>query len=372
MKYLIVQNIIAPYRTSLFNSLAKKGLDFKVLYMRLTEDDRSWNVDLSQIEYPYEIFNGFYKVILNHHVHWNPSLIKYVKNNKDARVILGSGWNDLDIMAICMLKRLHIVKNELIFWSEANYLTNGSRNDNFFKRTLRSFVFKSGCGCFIVPGQMSVETFKRWNIPVKSHILLPNVIEEEVFGSLQKGEKSTGLPHVIMPVRLLEKIKGIVNFFNAIGSDNVRKAIFHVLGDGEDKEMIESWIRKNNYQGSIILEGFKQKNELVSFYSISHFFVLPSFSDQSPLCLVEAAYSRLPLLISNRCGNRFETLVDGKNGYMFDPDNKTSIKEAYEKMLYCRDNWVAMGEYSRQLYDQNFKQSVVIEKFIKGLIDSEK
>ena len=369
MKYLIIQNIITPYRTSFFNRLAKEGFDFTVLYMRLSEEDRSWDIDLNRLEFPYEVFGGFYRVLFQHHIHWNPSLVKYVVKHKDAKVILGSGWNDMDIIAICILKRIGVVKNELIFWSEANYLTNGSRRDNPVKKALRSFVFKSGEGRIIVPGRMSVDTFLHWNIPVKQFILLPNVIDEKLFCSLDKSEKSVGdsIPHAVLPVRLVEKIKGIINFFEAIGTDNIKKAVFHVLGDGEDKEKIDSFIKSRGYEEHIILEGFKQNEELLSFYRDADFFILPSFSDQSPLSLVEAACCHLPLLVSNRCGNHYETVEDGKNGYLFDPEDRPSVKKAFEELLSNRENWGSMGNRSYQLYVQHFQQSGVIARFITGL-----
>mgnify|MGYP000332812808 CR=1 FL=1 len=41
---------------------------------------------------------------------------------------------DFDVLIICLLKRFAIIDSKLSFWSEANYLTLGSRKDNLFKK----------------------------------------------------------------------------------------------------------------------------------------------------------------------------------------------------------------------------------------------
>ena len=372
MKYCFIQNLIAPYRTALFNTLNELGLDFVVLYMNETVADRSWRVDLTSLKFHYHVFDGWQGVLFGYALNWNPRLIKYVKDNEEAKVILGSGWNDIDIIAICLLKRFHIIKNELLFWSEANYLTNGARRDNWIKRKLRSFIFHSGDGRFIVPGQMSVETFSRWKITVKEFLFLPNVIDENLFNTYHRDYlPEEGLPNVIMPVRLIEKIKGIINFFQGIGKENVKKAIFHILGDGEDESMIQSFINSCGYSNHIILEGFKQGKDLVDFYNRADFFVLPSFSDPSPLSIVEATRCGLPLLVSRRCGNYLEALVEGVNGFSFDPDNRDEMRISFEKMLHSRPEWREMGRKSFLSFQRSFEQANVLKRFVTELTNKD-
>ena len=82
---------------------------------------------------------------------------------------------------------------------------------------------------------------------------------------------------------------------------------------------------------------------------------------------MEACCCGLPLLISCRCGNHYEALADGKNGFIFDPDNAGQIKTAFESLMKCRGKWTEMGDRSRQLYETNFKQDVVIKQFVDKL-----
>lgn len=227
MKYIFLQNTVTPYRISLFNKLHDLNLNFEVLYMCEQEKDRSWKIDYTKMHFPYVVDKGYYTMFKGVHVHWNPSLIKHIVES-DSKVILGGSWNDFNVLVICLLKRLGIIKSELIFWSEANYLTIGARNDNRLKSIIRKFVYKSGEGRIIVPGKIAIDTFDRWHIKVQNFLILPNVIEEDRFKSFlfRKDDLKDRKPIFVLPARINEKYKGILNFFKAIGLDNIRKSFF--------------------------------------------------------------------------------------------------------------------------------------------------
>lgn len=106
---------------------------------------------------------------------------------------------------------------------------------------------------------------------------------------------------------------------------------------------------------------------VADYYQKSDVLVLPSFSDPSPLSLVEGCCCKLPLLVSLRCGNHYETVIDGVNGYTFDPDDHRSIKSAFDKLLADRFKWKQMGMESRQLFEENFLQEKVLKRFINSL-----
>lgn len=371
MKYLILQNTMAPYRISLFNKLYEYGFDFEVLYMCELEAGRSWKIDKRTIKYPYVITNGYKGRIKGFPIYWCPAFIKRFIYEKENKIILGGSWNFPDVIVTCIMKRLGIIKSEVLFWSEANYLTTGARKKNKLRDSLRHFVLNTGEGRVILPGQMAIDTFNLWNIKNTKHLLLPNVIDEDSFLPLTAEKKDYTkmemLPVFMLPVRLIENIKGIVNFFRAIGNDNVKKCLFYVLGDGPDESMIKEYIHNNALEKNVVFTGFCQMKEVATYYKKSDVVILPSFTDQSPLALVEACCCRMPILASNRCGNHFETIVDGENGYTFNPDNHQEIKEVFERLLERRSEWSQMGEKSRTLFESNFKQEIVIPRFIKSI-----
>lgn len=371
-KYIFLTNIPAPYRVSFYNELYNYGLNFEVYYMRHTEADRNWKIDQKEIKHPFYIDCGFYKMIGRFHVHFNPILIVKLIKSKGAEIIIGGSWNDIDVLILVILKRIGFLKNQLHFWSEANYLTIGAINDNLIKRFLRKFVYNSSNGIQISSGKMTEITFEKWGIKGKTFIQLPNTIEEEKFLiseeeiNMRCGNRT---PIFLMPVRLLENIKGIINFFKSIGDENIRKGLFLIAGDGPDKEAIQAFINSRGVEENVKLLGFCDTGKMISLYKKANVLVLPSFSDASPLTLVEALIMKLPLLVSERCGNHFEAVVEGRNGYLFNPSDPNSVKLAFESLILRTNEWRIMGEISGDLYHKTFNKQLVLENFVRSLSD---
>jgi glycosyltransferase involved in cell wall biosynthesis len=371
-KYIFLTNIPTPYRTSFYNELHECGLDFEVFYMREIESDRNWSVERESLKHPHFIDNGLYRTVGRFHVHFNPRLIQKILKSKDAEIIIGGAWNDLDVLAIVTLKRLGILKSQLHFWSEANYLTIGASNDNFLKSLIRKFVYHSSRGAQLSSGRMTEITLAdKWGIKCYKFVPLPNTIEEDRFqiseGDVDKRYTKRSLPIFLMPVRLVEQDKGIINFFNCIGIENTKKAVFNIAGDGVDKERIKDFVESNCLEENVKLLGHCTAEKMASLYREANLFVLPSFSDPSPLSLIEAISMKLPVLVSERCGNHFEAVESGLNGYIFDPFNPESAKNAFEKLLIKKEQWREMGEKSKSIYNMKFDKKSVIANFVNAL-----
>lgn len=288
---IFIQNIISPYRNSFFNVLKGYMEDFAVYYMGETEFDRNWDVSKLERKYPNWIdTKGMQFNFRGYRGHINPLLIWKLLRNKEAKnIIMAVSWQDPNIMALSFAKKLHLTSKKLFFWAEANYTAAWSKQyDNRFKWWLKRLVFGAVDGAFIIPGKMSEITFEKWKIRPPRLIYMPNTIDSENLQYLPDKRSTQGLPVLIMPIRIVERIKGGLNFFKAIGEENIRKAIFYIAGDGEDKEYYAQFINEGHYEENIILCGFCDGAKMVELYNYANGFILPSFSDSSPLTMVEA------------------------------------------------------------------------------------
>jgi 1,2-diacylglycerol 3-alpha-glucosyltransferase len=71
----------------------------------------------------------------------------------------------------------------------------------------------------------------------------------------------------------------------------------------------------------ILLYGLIRQPELIDFYSCASCFILPSITESWGLVVNEALACELPVIVSNRCGCWADLVVEGKNGWTFDPYN---------------------------------------------------
>ncbi len=372
-KIIFFTNIVAPYRVSFFNDLEnykhsfKGQFDFEVFFMRLSEVDRHWNVDLSIINFKYTIGNGFYLYQKPIHIHFNPLLIWKLIKSRDE-IILGSSWNDLNILLVIILKRIGFINVRLSIWSEANYLTLYSSKRSVLRDMIRKWVFNTIDGSFIVPGEMSLLSFEKWAIKYKNVIKLPNLPSNEVFSTRSEPRIIEKKPVFLIVARLEEELKGILNFFLAIGVKNLKHIEVRIAGTGNSYNSYKKYVFDNDLADTICFLGQLSQLDLSLEYKNADVFVLPSYSDPSPLSLVEALYSGLTMFVSNRCGNYFEAVVEGENGYTFDPFLPEEIRRKFEFLMEQRGSWSVFSKKSIELADKNFNPEKVMNTFISSII----
>ena len=94
------------------------------------------------------------------------------------------------------------------------------------------------------------------------------------------------------------------------------------VGDGPERETIDSRLAGN---GRVVFTGFRNHDELPSYYFASDMFVMPSEWDPSPKALNEALICGLPVLISAGVGLAHDIVVDGVNGFVFDAGDVSTL-----------------------------------------------
>lgn len=367
-KVIFFTNIVAPYRVFLFNKLEEIRIntifDFEVYFMRMSESNRNWNVNLENLNFKFSVGNGLYFDYKSLFIHFNPILIFRLVKSKEE-IILGGSWNNPNVMLIALLKSFGLINNKLSIWSEANYLTNESQRKNKLRDYLKKWLFSKIDGSFIIPGEMAILSFEKWGIPIKNIIKFPNLVDYRLF-SHSNGylDNKDNLPIFFIVARLEENIKGVKNFIQSIGTENLKKIKLRIAGTGSSLQEYISFVKTNKLEENISFLGNLSQEEISNEYQNSNVFVLPSFSDPSPLTIVEAIYSGLPVFVSERCGNHFETVINGENGYTFDPYNSNDIREKFELLISQRDKWPIFSKKSLELAENNFNPEKVLTNFI--------
>ena len=134
-----------------------------------------------------------------------------------------------------------------------------------------------------------------------------------------------------------------------------------VLGDGPLRGALNSQLSTLNLNEYVHLPGFKQYDELPVYYALANAFVHASTSEQWGLVVNEAIASRLPVIVSNRCGCAPE-LVNG-NGFIFDPTDEGELTARLLEMASLSD------QERRRLGDNSYRiaANFAPERFGEGL-----
>ncbi len=135
-----------------------------------------------------------------------------------------------------------------------------------------------------------------------------------------------------------------------------------LCGDGELREDIEEKIENLNLDSFVHLPGFLQFDELLPYFAHAQCFIHASSQEQWGLVVNEAMASSLPVLVSRKCGCFEDLVVEGENGFGFDPNNVEELSALMAKITQDPVLLDSMGKASLK-HIQNFSPST----FARGL-----
>jgi 1,2-diacylglycerol 3-alpha-glucosyltransferase len=100
-----------------------------------------------------------------------------------------------------------------------------------------------------------------------------------------------------------------------------------LCGDGELRQQIEQQITELNLESVVHLPGFLQQKQLLPYFAHAGCFIHASTTEQWGLVVNEAMAAGLPVLVSNRCGCYEDLVLEGVNGFGFDPENSQQLTD---------------------------------------------
>jgi glycosyltransferase involved in cell wall biosynthesis len=126
-----------------------------------------------------------------------------------------------------------------------------------------------------------------------------------------------------------------------------------LCGDGELRPQIDQQIDALGLTHHVHLPGFLQQDELLPYLAHASCFIHASTQEQWGLVVNEAMAAGLPVLVSNRCGCYEDLVVEGVNGWGFDPDSVEQMQQLMSKVSSNEEQLRAMG-HAALAHIQNF------------------
>ena len=144
--------------------------------------------------------------------------------------------------------------------------------------------------------------------------LRPNWIDVNSEINISNREKYT-----LLSVGRLEKQKNYQNIILQLSNSRYK---YHIFGEGSEKIKLLELARKNK----VNIEIFNRIDnvDLLEKYNLYKFYLIPSFFEGNPKSLLEAM-SRGCIVIASDIPNHREIIEHGKNGFLFDYQNKNLV-----------------------------------------------
>lgn len=137
-----------------------------------------------------------------------------------------------------------------------------------------------------------------------------------------------GIPEDCVLVTLFGRLteqKGQKTFIEAIARLGGHHARFMLVGDGEDRAMLERMVQERGLGERVIFTGFR--SDVPKLLAATDVVVLPSLWEGLPICLLEAMAAARPVVATAVDGS-VEVVEPGQTGLLVPPEHPQALAEA--------------------------------------------
>jgi glycosyltransferase involved in cell wall biosynthesis len=349
--------MLPPYRIPLYNRLVEDlGWDLTVLLGAVREEDREWDISLSDHKFSVKVLRGFHWLLRTplskshiYHVHLNPGIIpELIRRDFDLLVL--SGYGSLTAQLATRVGTLRHIP--ILLWVRSFHVERNGRC-NSIQRFIEGWQRRSirRANAYVVPGEKSRSFLQGFGVDSEHIRLIGNPVDNDLY---KKDVSPDQLPFntektVVLFVGRLVSIKGIDALLRAFQAIQEEELTFVIIGDGPLQKKVMEAKEKDS---RIEYRRFVPHEELPRYYHAADLLVLPSTYEAWGLVINEAMNAGLPIITTTNVGAAGEIVRDGCNGYVIAPDDPDAI---YEKILELHrdpEKRRRMGQESRNIISE--------------------
>lgn len=148
--------------------------------------------------------------------------------------------------------------------------------------------------------------------------------------------------------------------------DPVNNYKLEIIGDGELRLAIETWISAHNLQNDIILHGWQAPENLPKIMAQWHCFTLSSLWEGLPCAIVEARCLKLPVLAYNT-GGISEIIFNTKNGFLYPQGDWLGLAHGMYNLSHDHVLYQKLSSYPDDLssYSYSYMAQAHIELYLR-------
>jgi glycosyltransferase involved in cell wall biosynthesis len=159
----------------------------------------------------------------------------------------------------------------------------------------------------------------------------------------------------------MEELKGPLVLMGAFGvaRRRVPNVRLKIAGEGSQKEKVSALAKSldvlSDYQYSGV---YTLPDERARFMHDVDVFVLPSFTEGTPLCIIEAMAHSKPIIASAVGG--IPDMIDSDSGILVPPGDESALSEAMTSLAQDPERRMRMGKAARERYVKLFSTEAVV------------
>tara|TARA_B110000238_G_C16097943_1_gene426956 strand:+ start:349 stop:1446 length:1098 start_codon:yes stop_codon:yes gene_type:complete len=354
MKICLIQHTESAHINEFLDLLEKQDIDFEVYYcVKPLKFKKSNNSKIN---------------IYSNSLDFN--FIKKI-NLKQNEIIILTGWMNTNLILlnlIFFLRRLNYY-----YWTDRPRRIS-KFSFSSFKRLIAQSILKYSNAKILCAGNTALEYFKDLNFDEDKLINFPICISriEEIVSVENKHiwrknnfNINNEKVFLITAGSRLEKEKGydiLIKAISLIDKKILKNIKVVIIGEGSELEALKQMTQELNLLDNIIFLGWQKISMFKEVVSNSDLFIHPARYDAYGASIYPLA-SGIPVIGSINAGVCKERITSGFNGYLFDPNNPTELKE---KILTLIKNPLSLAKMGLNAFvDSKNHEPVILIDILK-------
>lgn len=210
------------------------------------------------------------------------------------------------------------------------------------------------------------EIVSKWSIPPSKVTVVPNGVDTRAFspsnrkaGDVRAKYRIEGMFCLFVgQLRARKGVDFLLRAFDEINDSNMKCV---VVGDGPERNRLEKLVNDLGLRSRVLFTGAVPFGDLTDLYAEAEFFVLPTVAEGSPLVVLEALASGLPV-VSTKVSGIPEVVDNEQNGFIVPPRDVRALAERMELLIRDADLRAKMSQNARKSTVENFGWNVVAER----------
>lgn len=195
-----------------------------------------------------------------------------------------------------------------------------------------------------------------------------------IYRGIEKATIETVVPHSYFKQHFPGKIiigfigrlidgKGIMDLLEAFSQLSSPQSICCLIGDGPERQHIETFIRDKKISKQVILLGDQPFREAMALLKSFDIFVNPSYTEGIPTAVIEAALSRKAIIATN-VGGTPEIITGQGDGFLIDAHDSVTLHDKLHQLINDRALRISLGEGAYLSIKDKFSWEHSVRKYL--------
>ncbi|HWA35038.1 MAG TPA: glycosyltransferase family 4 protein [Cyclobacteriaceae bacterium] len=347
---------VAGYRDSEFGVNVNWDIPLLTGYNHAFVRNNSWKAGIK---------NGFFGLV-------NFGVIGALRKQSRNTMVVIHGWSHFSLVLsiwAAWFCRLHVcIRGESPLKHE-NFKVSPK---SWLRRLFRNALIFPFVDSFLYIGSQNRKFYEACGIPDRKLHFTPYSVDNERFrrSYLELSQRrdtfraKIGIPNNVLVVLYAGKYipkKRPMDLLHVIAHHPDLSFFLVMVGDGELRPQMETFVDENRLRHKILLTGFINQSAIAGYYAIADLFVMCSGQGETwGLSVNEAMNFNLPLLISDLTGCAEDLVKPGENGYIFATGNKDEIASHIRRFAaMSQHDRARMGQCSADIVQGYSFQNII-------------